>query len=257
MGIVNITPDSFYDGGKYIDHVNAIEHALKIVEQGADIIDIGGESSRPGAEKISVNEELERVIPVIKALNRKIQIPISIDTTKAVIAKEAIKSGAVIVNDITALKGDSDMAKVVADNDVKVILMHMQGDPKTMQVKPHYDDVIDEITSFLKERISWAIENGIKRENIIIDPGVGFGKTLEHNLLIIKNLSKFKALGVPVLIGPSRKSFIGTILKVEPNSRLWGTAGVVALCAASGADIIRVHDVLEMKQVTQMTEAII
>lgn len=257
MGILNITPDSFSDGGLYLDIKEAIEHARRMAAEGADIIDVGGESSRPGAEPVSLDEELKRVIPVIEALSKKIDIPISIDTYKADVANEAITAGASIINDISGLRFDPMMVKAAADADAPVIIMHMKGAPRDMQRRPAYKDVVKEIIDFFKERISYAIKNGVKKNKIIIDPGIGFGKTVRHNLKIIKRLGEFKSLGVPILLGPSRKSFIGKILDAPPEKRMAGTAAAVAMGIANGADIIRVHDVEEMLDAARITDAII
>jgi len=256
MGIVNVTPDSFYDGGRYQKTELAIKLALKLVEEGADIIDIGGESSRPGAMPVSAKEELKRVIPVIKNLSKEIKIPISVDTYKSKVAEEALKNGAGMINDISALRMDENMVKVAREYDVPLILMHMQGTPRTMQKHPHYKDVITEIYQFLNNRIEVAEESGIKPNKIIIDPGIGFGKTTKHNLLIIKNLKKFKPLKKPILIGPSRKRFIGEVLDLPAEERLEGTLGVVAVALLNGAEIMRVHNVKETKRIIRIIEAI-
>ena len=228
-----------------------------MAEEGADIIDIGGESSRPGAEPVPLEVELERVIPVIRELSDKIDILISIDTYKATVAKEALKAGASIINDISGLRFDPMMAKAAAEAGCPVIIMHMKGTPRDMQKRPLYKDVVKEITAFFKERISFAVKNGIKKNKIIIDPGIGFGKTVGHNLEIIKRLKEFRKLGVPILLGPSRKSFIGKILNADIENRLEGTAAAVAIGIANGADIVRVHDVKEMADVARITDAIL
>lgn len=257
MGVLNVTPDSFSDGGWYLNTKSAVEHAKGMVQDGADIVDIGGESSRPGAEPVPVQVELERVLPVIKALSKKIDAPISIDTYKADVAKEALKAGASIINDISGLRFDTMMVKVAADADAPVIIMHMKGTSMDMQKRPVYKDVVKEILLFFKERICFAVKNGIKKNKIIIDPGIGFGKTVKHNLEIIKRLSEFKILGVPMLLGPSRKSFIGKILNVDIDNRLEGTAAAVAISIANGANIVRVHDVKAMAEVARVAEAIL
>lgn len=257
MGILNVTPDSFSDSGHYLNIDSAVECGKRMAEEGADIIDIGGESSRPGAEPVPLEAELDRVIPVIKRLSNKICIPISIDTYKAKVAKEALKAGASIINDISGLRFDPLMAKVAAEADCPVIIMHMKGTPRDMQKRPVYKDVVKEIAAFLKERISFAVKNGIKKNKIIIDPGIGFGKTVRHNLEIIKRLKEFRKLDVPILIGPSRKSFIGRILNATVDKRLEGTAAAVAISIANGADIVRVHDVKEMADVAKIADAII
>ena len=256
MGILNVTPDSFYDGGRYSRTKLAINQGLKLAEEGADIIDIGGESSRPGSEPVPLEEELERIIPVIKSLKKQIKVPISIDTYKSKVAESALKAGASIINDISALRMDKRMVSIAREYDVPVVLMHMQGNPRTMQKHPFYKDVIREIYEFLARRIKFAEENGIKPDKIIIDPGIGFGKTTEHNLLIIKYLKRFKPLGKPILIGPSRKSFIGNILNLPATKRLEGTLAAISICLLNGAEILRVHDVRQVKRAVEIVEAI-
>ncbi len=257
MGILNVTPDSFSDGGLYLDIQKAVDRALRMEEEGADILDIGGESTRPGSEPVPLDEELRRVIPVIEALSGRLSIPISIDTYKAEVAKRAIEAGASVVNDISGLRFDPKMAEVVAEYDVGVVIMHIKGTPKDMQKDPHYDDLFGEITGYLKESIKLAKEQGVQEERIVVDPGIGFGKRPEHNLQIIKHLDRFTALGRPVLVGPSRKSFIGLILGgVPPSERLEGTASAVAISVLNGASIVRVHDVKEMVPVVRVAEAI-
>jgi len=257
MGILNVTPDSFSDGGLFAKAETAVEHAERMAAEGADIIDIGGESSRPGAEPISAEVEMDRVLPVIEKLANTTEIPISIDTYRSSVARKALELGACMVNDISALRGDADMAAVVAEAGAPVVLMHMQGTPKNMQADPHYDCVISEIISFLRTRIQAAVDAGISPENIIIDPGIGFGKTVAHNLEIIRRLRDFKTLGKLILIGTSRKSFIGKVLDLPTDDRLEGTAATIATAIANGADIIRVHDVKEMARVARMTDAIV
>ncbi len=258
MGVLNVTPDSFSDGGLYFEPQKAIAHAKLLEAAGADIIDIGGESSRPFSDPIPIEEEMRRVVPVIQAVAPELKVPISIDTYKAKVAEEAIKAGACIVNDISALRFDKDMAKVVADYKVPVVLMHMKGTPKDMQLNPTYKDVLKEIYAFLEERIEFALKNGISEEQISIDPGIGFGKRLEDNLRIIKNLSFFKKLNKPLLLGPSRKTFIGQILGIEvPAKRDIGTLAVVAFATLAGVDIIRVHAVKEAKEVITVIKAIV
>ena len=257
MGILNITTDSFYDSGKYISVDKAVKHALKMVDEGADIIDIGGESTRPGAEPISVDEELKRVIPVIENLSKKLSIPISIDTYKAKVAEEAINAGATIINDISGLRFDPLMPEVASKYKVPVIVMHIKGTPKDMQKNPQYDALIPEITEYLRGSIVLAKQAGVEENMIIIDPGIGFGKLLEHNLQIIKNLKEFTQLGKPILIGVSRKSFIGKILNdASPSERLEGTASSVAISVINGANIVRVHDVGFMSKVVKVADAI-
>ena len=257
MGILNITPDSFYPGSRYQDAARAVEKALEMVEQGADIIDIGGESSRPGAEPLPLDEELSRVIPVIESLAARTSIPISIDTYKPEVARAALDAGAGIINDITGL-ADERMRALAAERKTPSIIMHMLGDPRTMQENPVYQDVVSEIMAFHRERIALAVEAGLPREYLIVDPGIGFGKTAEHSLEILRKLRDFKSLGLPILIGTSRKAFIGKALGgAAPSERIFGTAATVALSIQNGANIIRVHDVSEMSQVVRMTDAVV
>ena len=256
MGILNVTPDSFSDGGRYLDVDHAIAYAHQMVEDGADIIDIGGESSRPGALPVSIDEELARVLPVIEDLANRTATLISIDTYKSAVARRALQAGAHIVNDITAL-GDVEMARVVAEMDAGLILMHMKGVPRTMQRLPVYHDLIDEVQTFLRQRVDKAQAEGVCPDQIMIDPGIGFGKTAEHNIEILRRLDAFRSLDKPILIGTSRKSFIGRLLNLpNPDDRLEGTAATVAWAIAHGADVVRVHDVKAMCQVAQMTDAI-
>lgn len=257
MGVLNITPDSFSDGGKYFSKNSAIIHALKLINEGSDIIDVGGESTRPGASPLTIEEELTRVIPVIKEIRKLSKnILISIDTYKSEVAKEAVKYGANIINDISGLVMDDRMVHIAAELDVPVIIMHLKGTPMDMQVNPTYENLISEITEFLRTQIQYALKNGVKKHNIIIDPGIGFGKTIEHNFKIIANLEKFKKIGFPILIGPSRKSFIGNLLKLPPDKRLEGTAASIAIGIVNGARIVRVHDVLEMKRVSSIADKV-
>jgi len=257
MGILNVTPDSFSNGGLYFDPQKAISHALMMAQDGADIIDVGGESTRPFAQPVSEEEEMKRVIPAIKVLSSELNIPISIDTYKAKVAKAAIEAGAKIVNDISALRFDSNMVKVIADYQAAVILMHMKGTPKDMQINPFYKNVIKEVYEFLFERIEFALSQGINLKQIAIDPGIGFGKRLNDNLILIKHIAYFKNLGRPVLLGPSRKSFIGQVLGIEqPNKRDIGTLGVVAYSVLNGVDILRVHAIKETRQVIDIINAI-
>jgi dihydropteroate synthase len=257
MGVVNVTPDSFSDGGLYVDPERAIAHALALAEEGADIIDIGGESTRPGAAPVPVEVELERVIPVIKGLSKEVKVPISIDTYKAAVAEAALEAGAAMVNDISALRFDPRMSEVLRGCEAPVVLMHMQGEPRTMQENPRYDDVVGEIGAFLRERVAAAVEAGIAPERLILDPGIGFGKTVAHNLEILRRLDELKALGRPILIGPSRKSFIGQLSGAPVGERLPGTIAAVVLGIARGADIVRVHDVRAVKQAVILADAII
>ncbi len=245
MGVLNVTPDSFYDGGSYFSSDEAIKRGLAMVDEGADIIDVGGESSRPGSRPVGDDEELARVMPVIEAIRRQSDVLISIDTTKAVVARTAIAAGATIVNDISAMRFDPEMAKTVANTDAFVIIMHMKGTPETMQKDPVYTETMDEITSFLRERVEVGLAVGIPRARMIVDPGIGFGKRLEHNITIVQSLGALNRLGLPVLIGLSRKSFLGEILGLSAADRLTGTIAANAIAIANGADIIRVHDVKE------------
>jgi dihydropteroate synthase len=256
MGVLNVTPDSFSDGGLYFDKQLAIDRALQMVEEGADIIDIGGESTRPFSDPVPLEEELRRVIPVIEAIAPKVAVPISIDTYKAKVASEALQAGASIVNDISGLRFDPDLAKVVSENGAGLILMHIKGTPKTMQLDPHYEDVILEIKQYLKENIKKAESEGVHPDSIVIDPGIGFGKKLNHNLEIFRRLRELEELGKPILVGPSRKSFIGEILGVPVSERLYGTLGAVAYCALKGVHIVRVHDVKAVRQVLDIIDAI-
>jgi dihydropteroate synthase len=256
MGVLNVTPDSFSDGGAFLDRSAAVDHALAMVEEGADIIDVGGESTRPGAEDVPVNIELERVIPVVEAVAGATEVAVSIDTTKAAVAKAALEAGAVIVNDISALRFDPAMPGVVESSGAGLILMHMQGRPRTMQANPTYADVVEDVAAELRKWAGQAEQAGIKRERIVVDPGIGFGKTRQHNLLLLKHLDRLTALGFPVLVGASRKSFIGSTLDLPVDERLEGTAAVTAWTVARGAAIVRVHDVREMVRIVRMVEAI-
>jgi dihydropteroate synthase len=254
MGIVNVTPDSFSDGGRYLFLEAAVKHGQTLFEEGADFIDIGGESTRPGSEPISAKEEIRRIIPVIEKLVKNVPIPISVDTYKSEVADAALQAGAVIVNDISALSFDEKMSSVVAKHRASIVLMHMKGDPKTMQENPSYENVTTEVKQFLASRISAAKEAGI--EQILIDPGIGFGKLFEHNIQLIRELNSFASLGYPVLVGPSRKAFLGTILQLPPSERVEGTSAVVTASILHGANIIRVHDVKEMKRVAMVSDAL-
>ena len=256
MGIVNVTPDSFYDGGRYIDPERAVAHACHLVAQGADILDIGAESTRPGAEPVTEEEELARVVPVVAALARQVSVPISVDTTKSTVARAALDVGASMINDVSALQWDPEMASVVAQADAAVILMHMQGTPQTMQRAPRYHNVVTDVIAFLEGRMHAAIEAGISKTNIVLDPGIGFGKLLEHNLELLDGLSAFTRLRRPLLVGPSRKSFIGQLLGRPPEHREWGTAAAVAIAVDRGAGILRVHDVAAMADIVTVASAI-
>ena len=257
MGILNTTPDSFSDGGRFLDPQVAIERALQMAEEGAHIIDIGGESTRPGSSSVSLEEEIKRVVPVVEKLAKNLDIPISIDSSKAEVAKRAIDVGADIINDISALRADDQMAKVVAKAGCPVILMHMKGIPSNMQQNPIYGSLVDEIISSLEESIDIATEAGIDADNIIVDPGIGFGKTVSDNLQIINRADEFKVLGKPLLIGPSRKAFIGEILGDKEEDRMEGTLAACVLSIARGAHIIRVHDVKEAVRAAKISDAIL
>ncbi|HEU4501626.1 MAG TPA: dihydropteroate synthase [Nitrospira sp.] len=256
MGIVNVTPDSFFDGGRFDDPRTAVEHGRRLVEEGADLLDIGAESTRPGSVPIDQEEEQRRLLPVVTALAQAVSVPISVDTSKAAVARAAIKAGAVMVNDVTALRGDPAMVDVVAQTGVALVLMHMQGIPQTMQQAPTYRDVVEEVADFLAERARFAMERGVAQSRIVLDPGIGFGKVLTHNLDLLAHLRMLTTLGFPVLVGPSRKGFIGQLTKQSVEARAWGTAGVVALAVEQGANILRVHDVAAMRDVVHVAAAI-
>jgi dihydropteroate synthase len=256
MGILNVTPDSFSDGGRFNSDQAIQSQIEQMIEYGADIIDVGGESSRPFSQPVSLEEELSRVLPVIKAIRQQSSIPVSIDTTKAEVARQALDAGADIVNDISALRSDVSMVELLADQECPVIIMHMQGTPGDMQTDPTYDNVVEEISAFLQERIKWAVKHGIAKERMIVDPGIGFGKTSAHNLSILKHLDRFSELGCPVLLGHSRKAFIGKTLDLEVDERDTATAIISGLCAASGIDVIRVHDVAKTVQAIKIAQAI-
>ncbi|PIQ81751.1 MAG: dihydropteroate synthase [Candidatus Omnitrophica bacterium CG11_big_fil_rev_8_21_14_0_20_64_10] len=255
MGILNVTPDSFSDGGRFLDPERACRRALRMQQAGADLIDIGGESTRPGARAVSVGTELKRVVPVIRRLGRRLKIPISVDTSKPEVAEAALAAGASLVNDVTALSSRR-MARVVAGAGVPVILMHMRGSPRTMRKRVRYHHLIREVQAELRQAIRRALAAGIRKDRILLDPGIGFGKRLEHNLELIRELGAFRKLGYPLLLGPSRKSFIGQLLDQPVSGRLMGTAAAVALGVAHGADILRVHDVEAMRQVIDLAYAI-
>lgn len=252
MGILNVTPDSFSDGGSFMDLTLALEHALRMVKEGADIIDIGGESSRPGSEAVSVEEELRRVIGVVAAIRKKSAVTISVDTTKALVAARALDAGATMINDISAGLFDPEMFSVAAKRKAVICLMHMQGTPKTMQENPRYQNVVAEVKEFLSRRIFAALEAGIGKEKIRIDPGIGFGKCLEDNMRLLKELDQFRELGCPVLIGASRKSFLGALTGAEVQDRLPGSLAAAAMAVQRGAQILRVHDVAATKQFLQV-----
>lgn len=255
MGIVNVTPDSFSDGGLFLDAEAAVAHGRELVEQGAEILDVGGESTRPGAEEVSVDEERARVEPVVTGLEATATV--SIDTSKAVVAEVALAAGALIVNDVTALRHDPEIGAVCAERDAGLILMHMLGDPRTMQENPTYDDVVDEVKAFLAERLEVAVDAGVAEERIWLDPGIGFGKTLAHNLELLRRLGELRELGRPLVIGTSRKSFLGKIDGSDVGDRLGGTIASSIVAAAEGADVLRVHDVAETAQAAKVASAIL
>lgn len=256
MGVLNVTPDSFSDGGLFFDREKAIEHGLRLVEEGADILDIGGESTRPGSKPLPLEEELRRIIPVIESIAKKVDTPISIDTYKAKVAEMAIQAGAQMINDISGLNFDPELASVAAKEDVPIVLMHIRGRPETMQKDVHYKSLFYEIIKYLHESIKMAESQGIDPEQIVIDPGIGFGKNLQDNLMIIKNLSEFRVLGKPIMLGTSRKTFIGKILNADVQDRLEGTLASIAIGVINGASIIRAHDVLQAKKAILVADAI-
>jgi dihydropteroate synthase len=256
MGVLNVTPDSFSDGGRYLDPHAALAHALEMVEEGADLIDIGAESSRPGAEPVSETEELRRLIPVVREVCRRVSVPVSVDTTKAAVAAAAIEAGAAMVNDISAGQADPAMMPVVAEAGAAVVLMHMQGTPQTMQQAPRYGSVVEEVRDFLGSRMQAAVQAGIAADQILLDPGIGFGKNLGHNLTLLDRLDSFQSLGRPILVGVSRKAFIGAVLGRRADDRLMGTAAAVAASLLRGAKVVRVHDVRAMQDVVRMIHAI-
>lgn len=256
MGVLNVTPDSFSDGGAYRDPQAAVAHGLRMVEEGADLIDIGGESTRPGSRGVSEEEELRRVLPVVSRLAKRSRVPLSIDTSKAVVAARAVERGAAIVNDVTALQGDPAMASTVAHSGATVILMHMRGTPRTMQRAPRYHEVVRDVAESLVRRVEEAEAAGIQRSRILIDPGLGFGKTLTHNLSLMRHLDDLVSLGLPVVIGPSRKSFIGAVLDAKVQDRVAGMLACVAQAHRCGVHVVRVHDVKPAVQFVRMLEAI-
>jgi len=257
MGILNVTPDSFSDGGEHLSFEAAVEHGRAMIRSGAEIIDVGGESSRPGADPVPIQEEIRRVAPVIEALAAEGGAVVSVDTMKATVAEHAVAGGAVIINDISGFHGDPRMAAVVRETGVGCILMHMRGTPKTMQQYTAYDNLVEEVYTYFDETLKTAEDAGIDRERFILDPGIGFGKTAEQNLMLLTRCDRFRDLGRPILIGPSRKSFIGRVLsESDPRQRVFGTAAAVACGVMRGADIVRVHDVAEMRQVALMAAAI-
>lgn len=256
MGVLNVTPDSFSDGGLFYTRDEAVRHGIEMAGDGADIIDIGGESARPYSKKISIQEELDRVAPVIEALVKEIEVPLSIDTCHSAVAREALRAGGAMVNDITALRFDPELGSVMAEAGVPLILMHMQGTPETMQVNPSYKELIPEIKAFLAKAVERACSNGVKREMIIIDPGIGFGKTFDHNLEILRELWQFQSLNLPILLGSSRKAFIGKILDKEAPDRDTGTMATIAAGVMNGAHIVRVHNVRMAVETVRVIDAI-
>jgi dihydropteroate synthase len=256
MGIVNVTPDSFSDGGLFLDPERAIAHSRELVDAGADLLDVGGESTRPGARAVTAEEELARVAPVISGL-RDIGVPISIDTSKMTVAEAALDAGAAVVNDVTALRAEPELADLCAQRRCGLVLMHMRGTPRTMQENPSYDDVVGDVKSFLAERIEFAVAAGVPEEGIWVDPGIGFGKTLDHNLELLRRLDELVELGRPVVVGTSRKSFLGKITAREVDERLGGTIASSVMALRAGAEVLRVHDVAEVAQAVRVAEAIL
>jgi dihydropteroate synthase len=258
MGILNVTPDSFSDGGRYANRDLALAHAREMVAAGADILDIGGESTRPGSAPLAEDEELRRIIPLIELLSAELPIPISVDTYKSSVAQRALEAGAAIVNDISGLRFSPDMGEVVARSGAGLVIMHIKGTPRDMQLAPVYADVVGEVLAYLDEGIGLAVQAGVDRERIMIDPGIGFGKTLEHNLEILNRLDEFRVLGRPIVLGTSRKKFIGAVLGIDqPDQRVQGTAATIVLGIERGASVVRVHDVAPMVQAARMTDAIV
>lgn len=254
MGVLNVTPDSFFDGGKFSTVESAVARGVQMVEEGADFIDVGGESSRPGSDPVSPAEEIRRVVPVIERLAKAFATPVSVDTYKSEVAKAALEAGAVIVNDITAMTFDEHMLPLVVQQKASAVLMHMRGTPKTMQLNPEYKDVVREVGEYLRREAERCRIAGVQQ--VLIDPGIGFGKNLHHNLQLIHNLKVFRSYGFPLLVGPSRKSFLGTLLDLPVDQRLEGTAAAVAACVLNGANVVRVHDVRAMKRVVTVADAV-
>jgi dihydropteroate synthase len=257
MGIVNVTPDSFSDGGQFFEREKAIEQALQLASDGADIMDIGGQSTRPGSEPVPESEEMDRVIPVIEQVVKEIAVPVSVDTTRASVAREALRLGAQIVNDISGLHYEPQLAEVAREFDAGMVLMHIRQEPKTMQEDTEYQDLFGEIISYLQEGISIAANAGIPRNHIVVDPGIGFGKSVLDNYRLIDRVEVFRSLGCPIAIGPSRKSFIGKVLDLPVDQRTWGTAAAVACAVLRGVDVVRVHDVKEMVQVVKICDTFV
>ena len=256
MGVVNVTPDSFSDGGRYLNPTLAVRHARELVAEGADLLDVGGESTRPGAREVTAEEEVGRVLPVLDGL-AGVGVPVSIDTSKLAVAEAALDAGARIVNDVTALRGDPDLASLCAQRECGVVLMHMLGTPRTMQEGPVYDDVVDDVRGFLAERIQFALDAGIAEERVWVDPGIGFGKTLDHNLELLRRLDELRELGRPICVGTSRKSFIGKITGREVDERLGGTIASNVIALANGAEVFRVHDVGPVRDALRVAAAIL
>lgn len=256
MGILNVTPDSFSDGGCYLDPGRAVERGLEMIAQGADLIDVGGESTRPGAAPVPEEEELARVLPVIRRLAREARVPLSIDTYKARVAEEAVDAGARLINDISAARFDPNMARLAARTGLPLVVMHMKGDPRTMQDAPWYQDVGQEVAQFFQERIDALTAVGLAREQLLLDPGLGFGKRQEDNLRLLAELGRFRSFGLPLLVGPSRKSFLGQILGSPPQDRLEGTLAAVVVAMAQGADLVRVHDVQAIDRARRVVDAL-
>ncbi|HYO67003.1 MAG TPA: dihydropteroate synthase [Archangium sp.] len=258
MGVVNVTPDSFSDGGRYFGTEAAVAHGLRLAEAGADVLDVGGESTRPGSPPVSAEEEVARIVPVLEGLRARTDVPISVDTTKAAVAREALKAGAVLVNDISGFHFDAELPRVVAEAGATCCLMHIQGTPGTMQQAPHYEDVVDEVLAFLEEGVERAVAAGVRRERVLVDPGIGFGKTLGHNLFLLRRLGELRVLGLPLLVGTSRKAFLGRLAGGKPaDERLAATLGSVASLAAAGdADFVRVHDVAEVRDALAVADAV-
>lgn len=256
MGIVNVTPDSFYDGGRHDDTASGVEHGLRLAEEGADILDVGGESSRPGAEAVSVEQELERVLPVIERLVRETDLPVSVDTVKSEVARKAIALGAHCINDISGGLADPEILRVAGEAEVPYIAMHMRGTPKTMQQQTKYGNLVDELVDYFEQRLAACDSAGINRERVILDPGIGFGKTAEQNYMILANLQAFHRLGQPLLVGASRKSFLKLVGADDPAERLPGSLAAVTACALAGVEIVRVHDVKESVQAVRVAQII-
>lgn len=256
MGVLNATPDSFSDGGLYLDAEQAVRRAWRIAEEGADILDVGGESTRPGSHSVSAAEELSRVLPVLERLHPSYPLPISIDTSKTEVARAALERGAALVNDVTGLRQDPGLASTAAAHGAALIVVHMRGEPATMQLQPPSNDILGEIGIWADRAVATALSCGVSRDRIVLDPGIGFGKTAGQNLEILRNMERVSAIGFPLLVGTSRKSFIGAILRKPPSERIWGSAAAVAASIAFGAHIVRVHDVAAMREVAQVMDAI-